>query len=386
MLPVNYFTQLEERLRALTAEGASVDVIRLDMGSPDLPPPPHVVERLSEAARWPSAHGYQPHRATSALHWAWVDFYRRTFGVSLDAEEHVLPLLGSKEGIFHLMQALLRPGDVALVPDPGYMTYTRGALAAGAETYPFPLLRERNYLPDLNAIPAEALARARILWLNYPHNPSGAAASREFLSEAVAFARRHHLLLCYDAPYALITYDGLPPLSVLSVPGALEVAVEFNSLSKSHNMAGWRVGVALGQPQALQALLRYKTNADSGHFLPILEAAVAALNDTPAEWIRVRNEVYRQRRDAVVSALQEMGWEVFPPQGAIYVWARPPASRPALDALTVLERTHVSLTPGSVFGQNAESFLRFSLTAPQERLEQAMQRLKLARTIDLEAA
>jgi LL-diaminopimelate aminotransferase len=376
MLPVNYFTQLEERLRALTAEGASVDVIRLDMGSPDLPPPPHVVERLSEAARQPSAHGYQPHRAIPALRRAWADFYRRTFGVALDSEAHVLPLLGSKEGIFHLMQALLRPGDVALVPEPGYMTYTRGALAAGAEARAFPLLRERNYLPDLHAIPSEVLARARILWLNYPHNPSGAAASREFLSEAVAFARRHRLLLCYDAPYALINYDGLPPLSALSVPGALEVAVEFNSLSKSHNMAGWRVGAALGQPQALQALLRYKTNADSGHFLPILEAAVAALDDTPAEWIRVRNEVYRQRRDAVVSALRETGWEVFPPQGAIYVWARPPASRLDLDALTLLERAHVSLTPGSVFGKNAESFLRFSLTAPQGRLEQAMQRLK----------
>ena len=250
----HFFTALETRIASLQAAGQ--DIIRLDAGSPDLPPAPHILEALVQTAALPTAHGYQGLRGTPGLRRAWAEMYQRCYRVELDPEREVLPLMGSKEGIFNLTQACIEPGDVVLGPDPGYMTYPRAASFAGGEYHPLPLLPENQYLPDLQSVPAETLKHARMLWLNYPHNPTAATATGEFLQQALAFARQHHLLLCSDAAYTQVTFDGYQPPSLMSLPGAREVAVEFNSLSKSHNMAGWRQGVAVGNPAAIEALFR----------------------------------------------------------------------------------------------------------------------------------
>jgi LL-diaminopimelate aminotransferase len=302
--------------------------------------------------------------------------YRRVHGVELDPEREVLPLLGSKEGIFHLGLAFIGPGDAALAPDPGYVTYRRGAAFAGGEVYPVPLLPERDYLPDLDALPPEALRRAKILWLNYPNNPTAAVATRQFFAQAVDFAREHRLLLCHDAAYAQVSFDGGAQPSLLEAPGAKEVAVEFNSLSKSHNMAGWRVGALVGNAQVVSALYRLKTNADSGHFRPVLEAAEAALSGDQG-WLQERNRVYQGRRDAVVEGLRGLGWTVRAPKAGLYVWSPLPAGWDCETfVVEALEKAHVSLTPGTVFGPGGAGHIRIALTAPEARLGQAMECLK----------
>lgn len=369
----HYFADLGERIARIRAQGG--DVIRLDVGSPDLPPAPHIVDALARSAGKADRHGYQPHQGTGELRQAWMEMYRRVHRVALDPESEVLPLLGSKEGIFHLAQALVDPGDVVLVPDPGYPMYTQAALFAGGQPYRLPLLPERGYLPDLEAIPAEMLQKAKLLWLNYPNNPTGAVAPAEFFSAAVDFARRHYLLLCHDAAYAQVSYDGYSPPSLLAIAGAGEVSVEFNTLSKSHNMAGWRVGAALGNPEALRALLAVKVNADSGHFLAVTEAAVSAMRGDQG-WLLERNRVLQARRDAVVNALHRMGLLAARPRASLYVWCPVPFGWRATDfAGALLEEAHLSLTPGTVFGAGGEGYVRLSLTAPLERLEQAMARL-----------
>ena len=316
-----FFATLGERIAALQQRG--YDVIRLDIGSPDLPPAPHILEALAQAARQADAHGYQPHNGTAGLRRAWAEMYARLYQVQLDPQREVLPLLGSKEGIFHLPLAVIDPGDVVLVPNPGYVTYTQGARFAGGEPYDLPLLPERDFLPDLDSIPENILKRARLLWLNYPSNPTAATAPLEFFAEAVAFARQHDLLVCHDAAYSQVSFDGFQPPSLLQAPGAKEVAVEFNTLSKSHNMAGWRVGAAVGQPEVLRALYNLKTNADSGHFLPVLAAATAAMTGDQT-WLQERNLVYQERRDRVMQALRELSWQAATPRASLYVWFHVP--------------------------------------------------------------
>jgi LL-diaminopimelate aminotransferase len=373
-IPGNFFAQVEQRIQTLTSSGA--DIIRLDIGSPDLPPPGHILEALVASACDPSHHGYQPHLGTLALRQAWAKHYQQRFGVALDPQRQIIPLLGSKEGIFHTIQAWVDPGDVVLVPDPGYMTYTRGTLFAGAVPVFLPLRWENSYLPDLNAIPKDVLGKARMLWLNYPNNPTGASAGKEFLTRAVEFALQHNLLLCYDAAYSQVVLDGEQPASVLAIPGASEVAIEFNSLSKSHNMPGWRVGVAVGRADALAALFKVKTNIDSGHFRPVMDAAVAALTGDQS-WQKDRNAIYRERRDIVLMGLERLGWRAFRPEAAIYVWAAIPNGRESLEFVTeVLEKVHVSLAPGILFGEHGEGFVRVALTSPTERIAEAMERMK----------
>ena len=368
-----YFATLGEKIAILHDQG--IDVIRLDIGSPDLPPAPHILEALSRAAQRAEAHGYQAHNATAGLRVAWAEMYERLYQVRLDPQREVLPLLGSKEGIFHLPLAVIDPGDVVLVPDPGYITYTQGALFAGGEPHRLPLLPERDFLPDLSTIPQDILKRARLLWLNYPSNPTAATASPEFFAEAVAFAREHNLLVCHDAAYSQVSFDGFQPSSLLQVPGAQEVAVEFNTLSKSHNMAGWRVGVALGHPEVLRALYNLKTNADSGHFLPVLEAATAAISGDQA-WLRERNAIYQTRRDMVMQACKQLGWQAATPRASLYVWFHVPDGWDSEGfASAVLQRSHVSLTPGTVFGVHGEGYIRLSFTDSTERVAQAMDRL-----------
>jgi LL-diaminopimelate aminotransferase len=372
-LPNNFFADFISKIGEMQAAGD--DIIRLDVGSPDMPPAPHIIEALYRSASNPGHHGYQPYAGTNALRQAWTAMYQRVFGVELDNDHEIIPLLGSKEGIFNLIMAIVNPGDIVLIPDPGYMTYTRGTIFAEGEPYYIPLLAERDYLPDLSSVPEQVAQRTKMLWLNYPNNPTAATASLEFLSHAVDFARQYDLLLCHDAAYTQITYNGYQAPSLLQVPGAKEVAIEFNTLSKSHNMAGWRVGAALGNPTALRTLYKLKTNVDSSHFLPIMEAATTAMM-SDQEWLAERNDVYRQRRDVIVRTLNKLGLTPTNADASLYVWSTIPAGGSALDfANTLLDEAHISLTPGTVFGAQGEGYVRLSLTSPHERIEQAMRRL-----------
>ena len=372
VLPPSFFKTLQAKLNRLQASG--VDVIRMDMGSPDLPPAPHIIDTLERSARAPDHHGYMPFGGTRVYRAAWAEFYGRRFGVELDADTEINGLLGSKEGIFKLPLAYVNSGDAVLVPDPGYATYSAGAHFAGAEVVYMPLAAEKDYLPDFDAVPTDVLGRARLMWLNYPNNPTGAVASLDFFSRAVEFARRHGILLAHDAPYTEITYDGYRAPSLLQIPGAKAVAVEFHSLSKTANMAGWRSGVVCGNAQVIRALASLQSNVDSGSFRPILDAAVVALTGDSA-WQVERNEIYRQRRDQAVSGVRAAGLEAAVPAAAIYVWARlPDGVDDNVYADDLLEGAAVTVTPGSFFGPSGRGFIRLSLCTPQERIREAMGR------------
>lgn len=372
-LPTYVFAELAARAEKLRREGH--DVIRLDIGSPDLPAPPEVIATLEAASRRPDTHGYASYYGSPAYRQAIADFYARRFGVELDPRTETLALIGSKEGIYHIPTAFIDPGTVALIPDPGYPTYGAATQLVGGEIYPLPLLRENSFLPKLEAIPTAVLERARMLWLNYPNNPTAAVASPAFLEQAVDFARKYKLLLVYDHAYSEIAWDSTPPPSVLQIPGAKEVAVEFNSLSKTFNMAGWRIGMAVGNAAALAGLARVKTNADTGIFLPVQEAAVTALQ-LPATWIQNLNEVYRRRRQIVTDALERMAIWFTPAAATFYVWLEIPPhfGSSAAFAAALLEATGVSLTPGAAFGTHGEGYVRITLVQEEERLAQAMER------------
>jgi len=370
---VHFFASLETKIRRMQSEGC--DIIRLDVGSPDLPPAPHIIEALYRSALAPDHHGYQPHAGQPGLRVAWTNQYRRLHGVVLDPESEIVPLMGSKEGIAHFPLAVLNPGDVAFVPDPGYITYSRSTLLAGGEPYSLPLLPDADYLPDLKSIPPTILRRARLLWLNYPNNPTAATASLEFFAQVVHFARQHNLLLCHDAAYTQVTFDGYRAPSILEIPGAKEVAVEFNTLSKSHNMPGWRVGAVVGNAQVLRTFFTLKTNLDSGHFLAVTEAAEAALTGDQ-DWLPGRNATYQQRRDLVIASLHAHGLEARIPRASIYIWCPVPQGKSSVEfATALLDKAHVSVTPGTVFGNHGEGYVRISLTTPTERIAEAMQRL-----------
>ena len=372
-LPPYVFATIGRQVRALQEKG--VDVIRLDIGNPDLPPPPAVVETLYRSAQDAHNHGYGGFFGKPALRKAIADYYGRRFGVELDPEGEVLPLIGSKEGIFHLPMAFVDPGDVVLAPDPGYPTYRVSTQLVGGELYLMPLLAENGFLPDLDVIPGDVLARARVLWLNYPNNPTTATAPFSFLTEAVDFARAHNLLLAHDNPYAETAWDGYVPPSLLQVSGAREVAVEFNSLSKTYHMAGWRVGAVVGNAEVIGALARLKTNVDSGIFRAVQDAAIVALSTTDEAWLVERNETYRARRLAVTEALDRMGLEYVPSSTTLYVWVRvPQGMTSARFTSDLLDGAGVSLAPGTVFGPRGEGYVRISLVQPVARLEEALAR------------
>ena len=373
-MPDYPFARWGEKVRVVRSRG--VDVIRLDIGNPDLPPPDEVVDALCSSARQSSHHGYPGYRGIPALQEGIAAYYARRFGVNLDPMTEVVPLLGSKEGIVHLSLAILDPGDLVLVPDPGYPSYTMGAIIAGARVHKFPLLPKRGFLPNLNAIPTDIADMAKMIWLNYPNNPTAATADLEFFAEAIAFARKHDILLCHDAPYCDVIYgDDMPP-SILQVPGASEVTVEFNSLSKTYNMAGWRVGMAVGNRDALESLFLVKSNVDSGQFLPVQEAAVRAL-ETPDEWIEERNKIYQTRRKIALAGLAALGWDVVASLATLYLWAQIPAGQDSEGLATkLLNEAGVSVAPGSFFGKGGERYVRVSLTSPKERITEAFERIK----------
>jgi LL-diaminopimelate aminotransferase len=370
-----FFASLDKTIAELRKSG--LDVIRLDMGSPDLPPEDFIIESLVDAARQPDNHGYSPSGGTAALRSAFASYYLDRFDLQLNPEKETLGLIGSKEGLFNLSQVLLNPGDLVLIPDPCYPVYSTSAVIARAETYTMPLLAKNAFLPDLNAIPEEIAERAKLMWLNYPNNPTGAIAPFKFFEEVVTFARKHEIVIAHDAPYVDVCFDGYIAPSILQVPGAKDVAVEFNSLSKTYNMAGWRVGVAAGNPEIIRLLRMFKSQMDSSLFKPVMKAAETALLGDQ-EWIVGRNQIYQQRRDMIVATLKEIGFDLEVPKASLYVWAHLP--EPWTDSIefcdTLIRETGVSITPGVVYGKSGAGFVRISLVTPVERLSEAMERMK----------
>jgi LL-diaminopimelate aminotransferase len=369
-----FFATLNKRLAELKARG--MDIIRIDMGSPDLPPADFIIDRLGESARRPDVHGYTPNGGSPAFKRATAEYYGRRFGVELDPEKETIALIGSKEGLFNLSQVLVDPGDTVLVPDPGYPVYSASGIIAGAKVHPMPLQAENGFLPRFEDIPEQVARESRILWLNYPNNPTGAIATLEFFQQALDFARKYNILLAHDAPYADVCFDGYHAPSILQLPGAREVAVEFNSLSKTYNMAGWRLGMAVGNADVIKMLSTYKSQMDSSIFMPILEAGMAAL-DGDQGWLEERNAIYQERRDIVVAALSQAGFGIEMPKAAIYVWARLPGGES--DSLgycaRLLDETGVSTTPGVVYGQFGEGYLRISLGTATDRIREAVRRM-----------
>lgn len=373
-LPPYPFAVIGKKIASMRADGA--DVIGLHMGSPDMPPPDSVINHLESSARESSHHGYAGFTGTPGLRSAIADYYSERFGVSLDPSTEVLPLIGSKEGIAHIALSYLDAGDVALVPDPGYPTYAMGAAMAGGEPCLYALDADNGFLPDLDSIPADLLERARIMWINYPNNPTGAVATLDDYARLVNFAREHDLLLCSDNPYADVTFDGYRAPSLLEVDGAKDVSVEFNSLSKTYNMAGWRVGMCVGSAEAVKALLAVKSNVDSGLFRAVCDAAELAIRETPQVWIDERNMVYQKRRDMIMEALPSIGLGGDAPKAALYVWAKVDDGDDAAYAEGALDVANVSLAPGYIYGEHGRGFVRFSLVTPQERLQEALDRLR----------
>jgi LL-diaminopimelate aminotransferase len=322
----------------------------------------------------PTTHRYPSYYGMPEFRRAIADFYERRFGVHLDPDTEVQPLVGSKEGLVHVMIAFVDPGDDALIPDPGYPAYGIGTLLAGGRSVPMPLDTGNAFIPDLGAL--RPTDRTKVMWLNYPTNPTAAVSDLAFFQEAVGFASRHDLLLCHDAAYSEITFDGYVAPSILEVPGAKETAVEFGSLSKTYNMTGWRIGYAVGNAEAIKALATVKTNLDSGIFNAVQRAGLAALTG-PQDHLEQMREVYRRRRDSVVTALQDVGVPVKPPLGSIYIWAPTPEGRTSVDfAAELLEEAAVVVSPGAGYGQHGEGYFRMSLTVPDDRLHQALDRIR----------
>ena len=370
-VPPYLFAELDRKLAAKRAEG--VDVISLGVGDPDLPTPDHVVEALRREVGDPATHRYPSYYGSPEFRRAVAGWYDRRYGVELDPDTEVMALIGSKEGIGHIAFAFLDPGDEALIPDPGYPVYGVSTILAGATPVPLPMPAEKGFRPDLSQAPVTE--RTKALWLNFPSNPTAAVADTTTFADAVAFSREHDLVLLHDAAYEEITFDGYVAPSVLQTPGAKDVALEFGSASKSFNMTGWRIGWAAGSAQAIRALGVVKTNLDSGQFTAVQRAAIAAL-EGPGEHLDEVRATYQRRRDVVVGTLNGLGWSVKPPLGSCYVWVPVPHGETSAGfADRLLDQVGVFLAPGSGYGARGEGYVRFSLTVPDDRLAEAMDRL-----------
>jgi LL-diaminopimelate aminotransferase len=373
-MPPYKFQELEQQIAGKRAAG--IDVISLGIGDPDRPTYPYIVEAMQAAVADPATHRYPTNRGRDDFRQAFAEFYDRRFGVEIDPGNEVIPAIGAKECIYNLCFALLDPGGVALASDPGYPVYTGGPILAGASPELLPLLPEHGFAPDLSAVPVEAAAQARLMFLNYPNNPTGAIVPDGFFERVVEFAREHEVLVVHDNAYSETTYDGYVAPSFLATPGAKEVGVEVFSLSKGYNMTGWRCAAILGNAEAVQTYWRLKTNVDSGLFEAVQLAGVAALGgstEPPAEM----NATYARRRDLVVGALREIGVEVDSPKGTIYVWAPVPNGHTSTSfAELVLEEAAVVVSPGSMYGPSGEGFFRIALTAPDDRIAEAVERMR----------
>ena len=378
-VPPYLFAELERKVAQ--AERAGVDVISLGIGDPDLPTPPAVVEALATAARDPRTHRYPTNHGTEEFRDAAAGFYRDRFGVELDPDGEVIPVLGGKEGVGHIALACLDPGDLCLAPDPGYPPYTSGPVFAGADVHYLPLDERNGFLPDLAGIPEEVLTRTNLLYLNYPNNPTGATAELDLFAEAVELAHAHDLIIAHDNAYSEVAFDGYRPPSFLEAPGAKEVGVEIFSLSKGWNMTGWRVALVAGNPDVVESYRQLKTNLDSGMSGAIQHAAAVALTDE-RDFPREISEVYERRRDLLAEGLRAIGLEVAPPRATPYFWVRVPEEHTSTSFTEhMLEQAAVLVSPGSSYGPSGEGFVRLSLTVPDSRLEEAVGRIEASLVI-----
>ena len=373
-LPPYLFAQISKVIAAKKARG--IDVVTFGIGDPDLPTPPHILAALHRAADDPANHRYPESEGLPELRGAIARWYERRFEVAFDPAREALALIGSKEGIAHMALTLIDPGDVALVTDPGYPVYEIGTMFAGGVAVKLPLRRESGWLPDLDAIPEDLAARARVLWLNYPNNPTAAVADIAFFEKAVAWAKEYDVSICHDNPYCDVAFDGYRPLSIFQAPGARDVAIEFNSFSKIYNMTGWRIGMAVGAAELVDALMRVKSNIDSGIPQAIQEMAIEAV-DGPQDVIADHNAIYQRRRDRIVETLRAIGLEVDPPRASLYVWAKLPEGVTSGDfAARLIEECAVVVTPGRGYGVNGEGYVRLSVTIADDRMEEGLRRLR----------
>ncbi|MGZ3568630.1 MAG: LL-diaminopimelate aminotransferase [Thermodesulfobacteriota bacterium] len=373
-IPPYLFAEIDKKKEEMRKKG--IDLIDLGIGDPDLPTPKPIIERLKKAAEDPKNHRYPSYEGMIEFRTAVAQWYERRFGIRLDPETEVLSLIGSKEGIAHIPLSFVDPGDIVLVPSPGYPVYRVSTLFAGGTPYFLPLRKENAFLPNVSQIPESVAKKAKLLFINYPNNPTSAVAEKSFFEEVVDFARRYRIIVCHDAAYSEVAFDGYHPLSFLQVEGAKEVGVEFHSLSKTFNMTGWRIGFAVGHSEILAGLGRVKTNIDSGLFQAIQEAGTEALNhfDTPLPEII---NIYERRRDRMVKGLRELGLELDQPKATFYLWIQVPKGYTSGQfATALLEQAGIVATPGNGFGEDGEGFIRMALTVDEKRLNEALERLR----------
>jgi len=373
-LPPYLFVEIDQAKRKAKDEGR--DIIDLGIGDPDQPTPAHVIEKLYQASRDPKTHRYSLDQGMLVLREAISSWYRQRFGVSLNADREILPLIGSKEGIAHFPLAFVNQGDYALVPDPCYPPYKGGTILAAGKPYLLPLRESNAFLPDLKKIPFGIIKKAKIIYINYPNNPTAATAEEGFYAEVVKFAQKNKMIVVSDLAYSEIAFDGYRPRSFLETPGAKEVAIEFHSLSKTYNMTGWRIGWACGNSQLVSSLAKVKSNIDSGIFSALQLAAVAAL-EGPQEHVRNMCRIYQERRDALIKGLTSLGWQVDSPKATFYVWLKVPQRIGSIKfAADLLKSANIIVTPGVGFGKYGEGYIRMALTVSKERINEAVARLK----------
>ncbi len=368
-----YFSKKLREIDELNKQGARV--INLGIGSPDLPPHPEVIETLNTNAQLPNVHGYQNYKGAPALRQAVADWYQRYYNATFNPNTEILPLIGSKEGIVHICMTYLQEGDQALIPNPGYPAYAAAVRLSGAEAITYNLTQEKNWLIDLDELKKQDLSKVKLMWINYPHMPTGASAPDAFYQELIQFAKEHNILICHDNPYSFILTD--TPRSIMSIAGAKDVAIELNSLSKSSNMAGWRIGVLVGAEERINQVLRFKSNMDSGMFLPVQLAAAKALQ-LDASWYADLNKIYAERRQQVYEIMDLLACTYQKDQVGLFVWARIPEKYKDGYALSdaVLEKSRVFITPGGIFGDKGDQYIRISLCATVEVLKESIQRIK----------
>lgn len=372
-LPPYLFAAIDKMKQEALKKG--IDVIDLSIGDPDIPTPKNIVQRMKKAVENPAHHRYPSYEGMLSFRQAVADWYKRRFNVKLDPKTEVLSLIGSKEGIGHIPLAFINPGDFVLVPSPGYPVYPVATLFAGGKSHIMPLIEKNKYLPDLKAIPRDVLKKAKLMFINYPNNPTSAVADRNFYNNVIGFAAKNNILVCHDAAYSEVYYDGKKPMSFLQMPGAKDVGIEFHSLSKTYNMTGWRIGFAAGNANALAGLGKIKTNLDSGIFQAVQEAGIEALNTGDAVLKKIR-DTYQERRDVLYNGLKNIGLKVQKPRATFYLWAKVPKGFNSSSFVAhLLENAGVLGTPGNGFGAPGEGYIRFALTVPAKRMKEAVQRI-----------
>ncbi len=373
-LPPYLFAEIDRAKAEALQKG--MDVIDLGVGDPDIPTPAPIVEALKKAAEKPVNYRYPSYAGMLSFRQAAAEWYQKRFDVELNPQTEVLTLIGSKEGIAHLPLAFINPGDIALVPTPAYPVYHIGTLFAGGKSYFMPLLEENNFLPDLDKIPSDIAQRAKIMFLNYPNNPTAAVAEAEFFEKAIFFAKKNEIMICHDAAYTELYYDNYKPISFLNLPGAKEVGIEIHSLSKTYNMTGWRIGFAVGNPSVIAGLGKVKSNIDSGVFQAVQEAGIIALRSDEA-LVEANRKIYQERRDVMVKGLREIGFDLNPPKATFYLWVKVPQGYDSASFCTrLLKEAGIVVTPGSGFGEPGEGYFRIALTVDKARLEEAVERMK----------